>query len=758
MKIKHKLITSHLLLMVLPLLLLSAATFYTIDSIFAEVSAETIDDLNSEAVTTLTNTGKLKAERLNDYLFSQQLTLETLANSEGVKNAFDKLLSYQNSHEITPETDYIIDSKEYRNIWAHIKSNFKNYVSEDKYNWYDVFIISKNNGQIMYTQKRESDLGQSLLHGSLKTEGIGKLYAKILNSQQTEFIDFSPYSPSGNIPAAFIGCPIFSNHVFQGILALQLPIEKINSIMQGNAGLGKTGDSYLVGADLKLRSTPRHNNHEALTISSSFKDNILFDSEKTRNALTGKTATILNADTVKTGTTVFSNYRPFTFLGVTWALITEIEQTEIFHTLNHFQEHIAEGMNYILLLTAAMLLLFIIIGICIVYIIAHKLSNPITLVGSSLHKLSTLTAQLSNIMKNNLATGDWSKFISITNTDSLREDIDRFAAAKDEIGQMCSATLEILDKTQESALSTNICIRQMNHTIENVHTTVLEVSSGSAQVSAASQELSEGAISSSSAMEQINATMTEIESQTVANAENSAHASELSRTATTAALESRDKMAEMCTAMESINRNSEETRKIIKTIDDIAFQTNLLALNAAVEAARAGNYGKGFAVVAEEVRNLATRSANASRETAKLIDKSYSEVQHGLEISHASEKILDKVSDNIIRTADLMKQVTSASNEQAQAIKEINLSLAQIDGITQQNAVKAEETASASEQMTTQAEELRQQIDNFILAENTDYDPDIAEDKYKFNTLTPIMNQLLPSCNAAEHLILAPTV
>ncbi len=720
MNIKHKLISSHLSLMVLPLLLISAVTLYTINHTFTEVSAETREDLTDEAITSLTNTGRLKAERLNDYLFSQQLTLETLAKSEGVKSAFAKLLAYQNTQNITSDKDFNTNTKEYRNIWAHIKSNFKNYVNKDKYNWYDVFIISKNNGQIIYTQKRESDLGQSLLHGSLKAEGIGMLYSKVLNSRKTEFIDFSPYSPSGNIPAAFIGCPLFSNHVFQGILALLLPVEKIISIMQGNSGLGKTGDSYLVGSDLKLRSTPRHNNNEALTISKSFENNIIFDSEKVNEALSGKTATILNDDTAKTGTTVFSNYLPFTFLGVTWALITEKDEAEIFHTLNHFQEHIEEGRQNILLITGALLLSFLIIGICVVYVISHKLSKPITIAGKSLHFLTSITAQLSHILKDNLAAGDWSKYLSITDNAEIRKDIDKYAKTKDEIGQMCTVTLEILDKTLESAESANICIRQMNHTINNVHTTVLEVASGSAQVSTASQELSEGAISSSAAMEQINATMTEIESQSVANAENSKGAGRLSRIATQAARESKNKMAEMCTAMDSINQNSEETRKIIKTIDDIAFQTNLLALNAAVEAARAGNYGKGFAVVAEEVRNLATRSAEASRESAKLIDKSYSQVQHGLEISHDSEKILEKVSENITRTAELMDQVSSASTEQTKAIKEINISLTQIDSITQQNAAKAEETATTSEQMASRAERLQNLVEDFTLATEQD--------------------------------------
>ena len=214
--------------------------------------------------------------------------------------------------------------------------------------------------------------------------------------------------------------------------------------------------------------------------------------------------------------------------------------------------------------------------------------------------------------------------------------------------------------------------------------------------------------------------MSQLGSQTNQNADNAYEANTLATAAAQAARLGQEKMQHMSMSMHEITKNSEETQKVIKTIDDIAFQTNLLALNAAVEAARAGIHGKGFAVVAEEVRNLAARSAKAAAETADLIENSNKEIQEGVKNSEETAAAFNEIVDNITKTADLVGEIASASKEQAQGIAQTNTGLSQVDAVTQKNTANAEQTASAAQEMTSLAIILRELIDHFKLMDKAD--------------------------------------
>ena len=173
----------------------------------------------------------------------------------------------------------------------------------------------------------------------------------------------------------------------------------------------------------------------------------------------------------------------------------------------------------------------------------------------------------------------------------------------------------------------------------------------------------------------------------------------------------------MTKSMETISNTSSEVSKVIKVIDEIAFQTNLLALNAAVEAARAGKYGKGFAVVAEEVRNLASRSANAAKDTTQLIENSIKEVASGVENASKTAEVLGGIMGDIEKVNDFIGEIAAASQEQVSGVNEVNTSLTNVNNVIQQNSSISEESASASTELSAQATDLQKMVRIFKLTD-----------------------------------------
>jgi len=235
-----------------------------------------------------------------------------------------------------------------------------------------------------------------------------------------------------------------------------------------------------------------------------------------------------------------------------------------------------------------------------------------------------------------------------------------------------------------------------------------QVAAASGQVSAASQSLAEGATEQAAGLEETSSSLEEMSLMTKQNADNAQQANVLSSEAQKAADTGAESMGRMSKAINDIQKSSDETAKIIKVIDEIAFQTNLLALNAAVEAARAGEAGKGFAVVAEEVRNLAMRSAEAAKNTASMIEESVKNSKNGVDIASEVGKVLDEIVQGISKTSNLVGEIAAASQEQAQGIDQVNTAVSQMDKVTQQNAANAEESASASEELSSQAESMNE--------------------------------------------------
>ncbi len=495
------------------------------------------------------------------------------------------------------------------------KDFFAKYI--EKYGYYDLFLIAPN-GYCFYTVAHEPDYHTNLANGKYASSNLGALVRRVLKSRKFGMADFAPYAPSKGEPAAFIAQPVMSQGKVQLVVALQLSLDAINDIMQQRAGLGKTGETYLVGPDKLMRSDsyldPKHH-----SVKASFADPILgkVDTEASRRALAGESGTKIVID--YNGNPVLSAYCPLKVAGVTWALLAEIDKAEAFAAVNSLE-------RVMMLITVVGL-----VGIVLVALfMGRSISKPIKGVAQNLRLGSE------------------------------------------------------------------------------------QVASAAEQVSSASQVLAQGASEQAASLEETASSLEETASMTRKNADNTQQVKVSRQKAAQALQEANQLMQQTAQSMAKIKAMGEETSRIIKTIDEIAFQTNLLALNAAVEAARAGEAGAGFAVVADEVRNLAMRASEAAKNTAELIEGSVSNINQGAELVSHTQEAFETVTIHNQKVDALIEEIAAASDEQAQGIEQINRAVAEMDKVTQQVAANAEESAAASEEMSSQAAVMQNMVRDLV--------------------------------------------
>ncbi|SDU61901.1 methyl-accepting chemotaxis protein [Desulfobacula phenolica] len=260
--------------------------------------------------------------------------------------------------------------------------------------------------------------------------------------------------------------------------------------------------------------------------------------------------------------------------------------------------------------------------------------------------------------------------------------------------------------------------RYLSQIIENLETGSQQVSAASSQISSASQSLAEGSTEQAASIEETSASLEQISSMVKQNSENSGLTNNIMQEVSKEVKQASVSMGQLTQSIDEISKASEETSKIVKTIDEIAFQTNLLALNAAVEAARAGDAGAGFAVVADEVRNLAMRAADAAKNTTDLIEDITNKINIGSGMVVSNNESFSRVAKSSIKASELVNEITAASKEQSEGIEQLNIAVTEVDKVIQQNAATAEESASTSEELNAQAEQMKYLVHELVIVVN----------------------------------------
>lgn len=671
--------------------------------------------------------GKLEAlvsgrsSAIQSYLSSIETDLSSMAQSPYVRKALQdymvawsaleggqteklqKIYIQDNPHPAGQKEnlDAGTDGSLYSSVHALYHPWFRHFLRQKGY--YDVFLFDPN-GDVVYTVFKELDFATNLVSGQWKDTDLGALFRQIKSSgsKDTQFYyDFKAYAPSNNIPAAFIGQPIFNDDgSFAGAVAFQMPIANINKVMQLTSGMGESGETYLIGQDGLMRSDSRFlKAGETSILKTKVGDDVV---AHTYDGKDGETDSAILTD--YRGIEVFNAHTNLDFKGVKYGVIAEIDHAEV----------MAPVYNSIRQSLYAMLIILA-VSILLVILVARNLSAPLTRMVEAMKKL---------------ANGD---------NDTVVPGLGR----GDEIGDMASAVqvfkenaleMERLTAEQErlkkqAEEDKKIAMNKMADDFdERTADVIAALASASTELQASATQMNKASDQTSEISNTVAAAATQADAnvQTVAaateelTASSQEIASQISLVANMATGASRD--AESTSVeVRKLQEMADSIGEVVGAIKDIAEQTNLLALNATIEAARAGEAGKGFAVVADEVKKLANETAQKTEQ----IDERVSRIQSAI---HGSVTAMEKIINSVKKIDEATTSVTAAVEEQNAATAEIGRNVAEASVGTQQvsqNIIVVKNTAvetgqasrtvlDAAGELSVLSTDLKTQVDLFL--------------------------------------------
>jgi len=560
---------------------------------------------------------------------------------------------------------------------------------QQEFGFYDVFLIS-DTGDVVYSVFKEIDFGTSLTTGPFKDSGLAKAFTNSLNNDGVSFTDFSLYMPSYQAPAGFLSVPVFKNEKRIGVLVAQFPISTLNNIMTERAGLGETGETYLIGMDGKMRSDSYLDpeNHSVLASFRNPKEGSV-DTVVVQEASKG----IANTKMIENykGNSVLSSYSPLEYKGLKWIVVAEMAEDEALASVHK--------LNYVILA------LCLIIAVAIAFIALWFARSILAPLGAEPKEMQSIAEKI--------AAGDLS--IEFNNTSSPSSIYGAMRTMSENLNQL-------IRQVKSSAMSQSVSsykLAEISETasanIQSQHSSTTEIGNAMQQMVISVTEVARNILDATSAAGDAKQRVNDSREDLLIAVKDMAQVSEEVRKARE--------------TVDKLNKRTEEISNVVSTIQGISDQTNLLALNAAIEAARAGESGRGFAVVADEVRGLASNTQKETEQIASIIRSLQMEASAAQKVLHSCVDYAQRVSDTANHTANslneasnyvdnvsnMMEQVSSASEEQGSVANEISNNVEAVTEASSRSEQAISEISKSSEEMAKLSTDLEKIISRFRL-------------------------------------------